>query len=230
MPSYYEILRVSPTATDEAIREAYAQMRAAYQGQTGTGPDQQALRLLDAAYATLSDPASRKDYDRTLDSGATIRLPQPLARPAAPQPLVPARPTALAPAPSVLGAAEATPRTCPHCGQQSPAQANFCAHCRRQIANPCPGCGQLVTLGQPICLRCETVVPEYHKERFEQGEQTARQIAYSRAETDARARTGEVVYAAQVRATVIFWSIAAALALAIVLMVWLVLPLLGGAP
>lgn len=238
MLSYYDILGVSPTATDAAISAAYAQARAAQQRQTDADPAHSAamLQLLDTAYATLSDPDRRAAYDRSRDGNTTMRLPQlaaeaaPLARPAAPQPIAPAQPAAFAPAPSVLSTPEAPPRTCPHCGQHNPAQAGFCLVCCCQIANPCPVCGHQVTLNTLVCPHCGTIAAQYHTERFEQGQQTAQQLAQTRDESDTRARQQEVVYSAQVRATVVFWLVAGALVLAIILIVWLVLPLLSRLP
>lgn len=235
MLSYYDILGVTPTATDATISAAYTQARAVQQSQTGVDPTQNAaaLQILDAAYATLSDPDRRAAYDRTLNGDATVRLPQlatgsaPLARPAGPQPQAPAQPMTFAPAPSVLSTPEAPSLTCPHCGQQNPAQAGFCMVCRRQIANPCPVCGHQVMLSILACPRCATIVPEYHKERFEQGEQTARRITQRRAEEDTHARRQDRIYSAQIVGTTVFWLLAFALLLGVILVVWQAWPWLS---
>jgi hypothetical protein len=68
--TYYDILHVSPAASDEEIKAAYRAL--AWQP---SGPaEQDELKLINEAYATLSSPQRRAAYDQTLASGAAAAL------------------------------------------------------------------------------------------------------------------------------------------------------------
>ena len=66
--NYYVVLGVTRGATPDEIRSAYREHAKALHpdraGDDGTGPFQE----LSEAYATLSDPARRREYDRAMES------------------------------------------------------------------------------------------------------------------------------------------------------------------
>jgi curved DNA-binding protein CbpA len=72
---YYQVLRVWPTASDDAIKKAYFNMARLFHpdvvgnggngdsGETNGGVD---FKLINEAYAALSDPIKRREYDESL--------------------------------------------------------------------------------------------------------------------------------------------------------------------
>lgn len=93
--THYETLAVDPQAAAEEIKTAYRRLiRMHHPDLVGSSDDSEATtRLLTAAFACLSDPSARRDYDREL-------LPEPEPEPEpAPRPAAPRR-TAPAPTPS----------------------------------------------------------------------------------------------------------------------------------
>ena len=88
---YYEVLGVSPTATDAEIRSAYIELvKMSHPDRLGTSPEaaewkaaNAQLAALNEAFHTLGDPVRRKQYD-------TGRAPES-ATPAAEQPPAPER-------------------------------------------------------------------------------------------------------------------------------------------
>ena len=63
--NYYEILGVSPEASQEEIRRAYRRMAMEWHPDRNRAPDApQMMRLINAAWETLGDPDKRADYDR----------------------------------------------------------------------------------------------------------------------------------------------------------------------
>ena len=63
-PDYYRILQVHPAAEPEVIQAAYRRLARKYHPDAGE-PDVRAMQLLNEAYAVLSDPRQRAEYDRT---------------------------------------------------------------------------------------------------------------------------------------------------------------------
>ena len=68
LKDYYEILGVSQKASDDQIRDAYKKLAKAYHPDKHQGDDffAEKFKSLQEAYAVLSDPESRKDYDADL--------------------------------------------------------------------------------------------------------------------------------------------------------------------
>jgi len=90
--TYYEVLRVSPGATEDEIKEAY---RALAWKPDATSQDE--LKVVNEAYATLSSPSRREAYDRSLTETVVA------AAASVPVVTAPGRP---APAPSATEAEE----------------------------------------------------------------------------------------------------------------------------
>lgn len=92
--NYYTILRVSPVASAEEIREAYRQLALRFHPDRSTDPGaNRVMQLVNEAYDILKDPAKRAEYDRYL-TGMTVIIPSipPEPPPPEPQPIVPLRP------------------------------------------------------------------------------------------------------------------------------------------
>lgn len=60
--SHYQVLRVSVTATDKEIKQAYR--KAARKAHPDHGGDAEIFRRVTLAYETLIDPRRRAEYDR----------------------------------------------------------------------------------------------------------------------------------------------------------------------
>lgn len=82
MPSHYDTLGVSPTASTEDIRRAYhAKARrwhpdhAATASAADAGRAEDAMRRINEAWRVLGDPQRRRDYDRRLNGAATATAP-----------------------------------------------------------------------------------------------------------------------------------------------------------
>lgn len=72
-PDYYEVLQVSPNADGEVIQAAYRRLVEKWHSERTPG-DLSAFRrlsLLDEAYAVLSDPQKRQEYDRQREQPTT---------------------------------------------------------------------------------------------------------------------------------------------------------------
>lgn len=190
----YRVLNLLPTATAEEIQAGYARERARTIAEI-EDPDEAArcLAALEEAYATLSDASRRAAYDQSHASKASEAL-IPVGQPASiVMPQAPATPIAQQP--------------CPHCGALNPVQATMCGQCKRQISRPCPVCGQPVILGQVVCPRCNTFIPEYDQRRFAQGLATAQRVQNERAESDARAEVIGKAYQSAAKRGMVFWAI-----------------------
>lgn len=76
----YRILHVQPEAPSEVIRASYRTLMSTLRAHPDLGGDPQAAARINAAYAVLTDPARRRDYDRTLARPAATRsAPEALA-------------------------------------------------------------------------------------------------------------------------------------------------------
>ena len=86
--THYEVLGVSTTASAAEIKRAYrAQARRHHPDVTGT--DDAVMQGLNQAWATLSDPARRRAYDRLLGIGMSNGSSAPRSAPSpAPPPIV----------------------------------------------------------------------------------------------------------------------------------------------
>jgi curved DNA-binding protein CbpA len=66
MPSHYDLLGVPATACDTEIKAAYK--RRALACHPDKGGSEEEFKAIAAAYAALSDPASRREYDESLSA------------------------------------------------------------------------------------------------------------------------------------------------------------------
>jgi flagellar biosynthesis protein FlhG len=103
--SYYQLLEIEPTASDEDIRRAHRLVRHLYGRDSVVGSglwNREGLdalqRRFDEAYATLMDPARRRQYDLELFPDGIPASPRSWPRRARPESLTPPRPSpAIAP-------------------------------------------------------------------------------------------------------------------------------------
>lgn len=74
MASFYEVLGVARTATEEEIRRAFTAIARSTHPDTHPGDAAAAQRFKEAseAHACLTDPAQRAEYDRTLGAYAGL--------------------------------------------------------------------------------------------------------------------------------------------------------------
>ena len=64
VPTHYEVLGISESASEDDVRQAYRRLVKAAHPDAAGDPAQ--FRLITEAYDVLSDPAQRRPYDRTL--------------------------------------------------------------------------------------------------------------------------------------------------------------------
>jgi curved DNA-binding protein CbpA len=83
MIDYYEILQVSPRAEPEIIEAAYKRLALKYHPDTNqTASATERMKWINQAYALLSDPVQRAQYDAARRAyRATPRPPPPSANP-----------------------------------------------------------------------------------------------------------------------------------------------------
>jgi hypothetical protein len=72
---YYEILQVHPSAHPQVVRAAYRTLLSTLQKHPDVGGEQVEARRIIEAYATLSDPERRREYDRWLRAHAERATP-----------------------------------------------------------------------------------------------------------------------------------------------------------
>ena len=80
--NYYRILHVQPDAPGPVLKSSYRALMLSMEMHPDRGGDHWDAALINEAYAVLSDPVQRAEYDRTLDL-ASIRRERPSSRSAA---------------------------------------------------------------------------------------------------------------------------------------------------
>lgn len=159
MSDYYQFLEVAPTApmteVEAAIANKYNKWRRLV---THHDPEiaeeaSRALRQLEQARTTLTDPEQRAVYDQSLRSGGLAdptRQPQSL-----PTPPPPRKP------PAAQSARVETHRddrvdawVCEKCETPNQVGLLYCKQCGNQIGRECPNCGNLIEARAPVCSHC----------------------------------------------------------------------------
>lgn len=64
--NYYEVLEITPNASEEVIKAAYKALVKKYHPDNGNVNGTEKLQLINESYKTLSDATLRKQYDKTL--------------------------------------------------------------------------------------------------------------------------------------------------------------------
>ncbi len=197
MTNYYQILNLQPTATTTEIKAAYNRERARFLSNDEIDSEEQVavqLKAMEEAYATLVDPNQRTTYDRSLGPDISTRSL-----------VVADQPTSI-----VLPETPSAPivqQPCPHCGELNPTQATMCGKCGGQLSRPCSQCGQAVLLGQTVCVRCNTIVPEYDQRRFAEAVVTEKRTGEERGASEIRVETLETTHTVNRKSGIIFWLV-----------------------
>ncbi len=174
MPTYYEILKLAPTATAVEIAAAldaqYNQWRrlVTHHAPTIVEEANRALRTLEQVRATLTDPGKRAVYDSTLNVGG-LADPEALLRAAAPLP----PPQTSQQTPVTHQRADAW--VCPNCQTSNPLKTKFCSKCGQQLGRDCPSCGKLTKASGPFCMECGVNFDEYLSAQHEKRCQAIRE-------------------------------------------------------
>lgn len=164
MANYYELLKVSPSASAQEISSAfdaqYEQWRrlVTHHDPNVVNQANQAIQLLEQIRATLTDPNKRAAHDEGIglrsvgglaDPTAILNMPSVTMTPPAPRQM-PER----AQVGAVVAAAPAL-WTCPKCKKENPPSTRFCFNCGTQLVRTCPECGQETSLvATGFCGNC----------------------------------------------------------------------------
>ena len=195
MENFYQTLGILPTASFKEIKEAYSRMRADL---LSSDLDDSELSFkiesLESAYAILSDPGERANYDRSLTANANTGSPTALTLMERPG--------------TILKPEFATPQVqqvCPYCGTPNPVQASICLQCGQQMTRPCPSCGQAVVLTQSVCSRCNTFLPEYDQKRLAQALVVEQKTQSNRQESESKVQALEAHHRTRAVQGILFW-------------------------
>lgn len=211
MDNFYHTLEVLPTASPDEIKEAYSHLRARLMASEVEEPERiSRLSELEAAYAILSDPNERVNYDRSLGAANSstqtsltiLDQPATILRPEVATPLV--------------------QQPCPYCGVPNPVQATMCKQCGQQISRPCPNCGHAVQLGQSVCPRCNTLLSDYDQRRLAQALIVEHKTHTERLETESKVQALEAGHRVRGAQGVVFWIIAGLACIALTVVPFLV--------
>lgn len=147
--NYYRVLHVQPESPPELIKASYRTLMGTLRMHPDLGGDHTTAKLINEAYAVLSEPARRIAYDLTLRPGYQRLQRVDTARPGAGAPK--------AQRPSANAAHWASLRRCPLCVTPLPAQIlrdTRCARCASPLAAApdSPGAGREL-LGRRLTSR-----------------------------------------------------------------------------
>ena len=82
MKSFYDVLRLLPTASDKQIQSAYRILSSEVHPDVNPAPDaSERFKEVHRAYEVLGDPARRRAYDRTLEDPPSTRRAPPASPP-----------------------------------------------------------------------------------------------------------------------------------------------------
>ena len=71
---YYEILQISPDASDVVVKAAYKALVKKFHPDNGNLGDAEKLKILNEAYSLLSNPDRRKEYDDSLRKRENLKV------------------------------------------------------------------------------------------------------------------------------------------------------------
>jgi len=176
MDTYYDILKVEPTASVPEIEAAfelqYNQWRrlVTHHDPNVVTQANQALMTLEQVRTTLTDPTKRSAYDAGLRLGGAvggITDPTAVLRDAATPTFRPTPPKATrAVQPASVQRVDAW--ICPKCQTANPVQTRFCRKCGHQIGNDCPNCGEMVEAVAEFCQACGVNIKEAIEQKEEE--------------------------------------------------------------
>lgn len=129
MPTYYEVLGVSPDAEPEVIEAAYkALVRKYHPDRAGENPR---IRQITDAYSCLRDPAKRKQYDLSRRESAARQPPEPPKTNSPTEPSSAGHGTDARHQSSHSATSERAEPTkkCPDCGDNVPVSTSKCGLC-----------------------------------------------------------------------------------------------------
>lgn len=135
--NYYRVLHVQPDAHEAVIRTAYRTLMQKLRLHPDLGGDGATAILINEAYAVLSDPQRRADYDAQLNLRPGRAVPARGVDDAQPARLL----AASAPAHDAPPAWVSAPATCPFCAAALPPLAQRpprCAACASPLTPPPP--------------------------------------------------------------------------------------------
>ncbi len=92
--SYYQVLEVEPSASEEKIKQQYLFLVQAWHPDKFSNAEQKAMaeekiKEINIAYDTLKDPSKRAEYDRELQLSKNTKTAQQPPQPAQPRPMPP---------------------------------------------------------------------------------------------------------------------------------------------
>ena len=160
MPTYYEMLKLTPTATaveiEAAIEAQYHQWRrlVTHHDPNIVNQATQALQTLETIRTTLTNAEKRAVYDAAIGiSGPVGGLadPEALLRATAPSP--PPAPPAKSQTP-VAVSQHPDAWICPKCHKANPIGTRFCNQCGQQLGRQCPKCQQWTEAAFAFCAFC----------------------------------------------------------------------------
>lgn len=121
--TYYEVLEVTPAASEDMIQMAYLVMVKRYNPDTYPGEKEIAERrmtVINKAYMVLSDPDVRKRYDQYLQNKGQDYSNETIAKPTSQLPPSPIK----------------RMKYCTHCGQPIEETAQICLKCGKGVVLP----------------------------------------------------------------------------------------------
>jgi len=139
VPTYYDILKVAPTASiaeiEAVLDTQYHQCRRLVTHHKPEVADKatQALRKIEQMRATLTDPAKRAAYDAQLG----------LSYPASPNTQLP-----------IADNVKISGVPCPRCHTENPENVRFCKSCGQTLIGECPRCATQVMFYEKFCPKC----------------------------------------------------------------------------
>jgi len=163
MATYYELLKIQPTASpaeiNTAIEDQYNQWRrlVTHHDPNVVTQANQTLQLLETIRSTLMDTSKRSVYDAAIgingqqigglgDPDALLRLGGAVATPPQPATRANASPARVVEATNVW--------VCSKCNTVNPLKTKFCSKCGLQLGVDCPNCGKLTKATDKFCAEC----------------------------------------------------------------------------